>query len=343
MSNSLKEKSTSGDLIDFKSDKSELIVGNINTPIPLLSVVIPTYKCPHSLKRTLTSVIKQEQFNDFDIIVVDNESSENKNQSQIVIEEFNNPKIRYYKNRKNIGMTGNHNRCFELAQSEWVFMLHSDDELLPNCLYEINKLIKEYPNIIALFTNRMSSSIKQKESRKKKLYTNIFTIHNIHKVTPLDFLWGCTLCAPTGFLIKREAFMNLGGYKNVPLNSQQVLPPVDDCEFYIRMLYKYPVFQTDSTLVIKHEEETNASHMKNLTIPLIENQYNLFFSLSRKISSSFFTKCIFYYRLYNNQKHFNIDDTDISFKLPTYVKTNFFIYLMRKIRTLYFYMCYLRH
>lgn len=338
-----KEKLTTISLNEFKVFKSELIIGDLNTPIPIISIVIPTYRNPSALKRAILSILSQEKFDNFEIIVVDNDDCSDKNENQMIIEQFNNHKILYYKNKKNIGMTGNWNRCFELSRSEWVFMLHTDDELLPNCLYEVNKIIKGNPNIISLFVNRTQTRIIKK-TWKRQLYSSLFSIPHIHKSTALDFLWGCVLCAPTGFLMKRTEFLNMGGYKDIPIKSpnSEYTTSADDCGFYIKLLHNYDVWQTEKYLVIKHEEKNNFSHKKNVTIPLTEYQYSLFLDLSRKISSSYFTRCIFYYRIYNIQKHFGLNDTEINFELPAYAKNKLFIAIMNVIKKLYIYIYYLK-
>ena len=47
---------------------------------------------------------------------------------------------RYFRNEKNIGMVGNWNRCIELALSENIVFLHSDDVMSIGCLKKLCEL-----------------------------------------------------------------------------------------------------------------------------------------------------------------------------------------------------------
>ena len=64
----------------------------------------------------------------FNILIVDNDPQRNC-ETEELIDSFNNQNISYYKNSENIGATGNWNKLFELADTEFVTMLHDDDLL----------------------------------------------------------------------------------------------------------------------------------------------------------------------------------------------------------------------
>ncbi len=44
------------------------------------------------------------------------------------------PRVRYYRNERNLGVTGNFNRCLELAEYEYVVLMGCDDLLRPDYL-----------------------------------------------------------------------------------------------------------------------------------------------------------------------------------------------------------------
>jgi len=55
---------------------------------------------------------------------VDNASTDSTNK---VIARYNDERLRYVKNEKNLGLFGNFNRCIELAGGKYIHILHSDD------------------------------------------------------------------------------------------------------------------------------------------------------------------------------------------------------------------------
>ena len=95
---------------------------------PLVSIGIPTYNRANSyLKHALRSAVNQT-YKNIEIIVSDNCSQDN---TESVVREFNDPRIRYYKQKVNIGSLNNSNFCLEQSQGTYFLMLF-DDDLIDN-------------------------------------------------------------------------------------------------------------------------------------------------------------------------------------------------------------------
>lgn len=95
---------------------------------PLITIGIPTYNRANSyLKHALRSAVNQT-YKNIEIIVSDNCSPDN---TESVIKEFNDPRIRYYKQKENIGSLNNSNFCLEQSQGKYFLMLF-DDDLIDN-------------------------------------------------------------------------------------------------------------------------------------------------------------------------------------------------------------------
>ena len=91
---------------------------------PLVSIGIPTYKRANSyLKHALRSAINQT-YKNIEIIVSDNCSPDN---TESVVKEFNDPRIRYYRQKENIGSLNNCNFCLEQSRGKYFLMLYDDD------------------------------------------------------------------------------------------------------------------------------------------------------------------------------------------------------------------------
>lgn len=98
---------------------------NKNT-LPLVTIGIPTYNRANVfLKQALKSVLGQTYPN-VEIIVSDNCSTDN---TENVVKSFNDPRIRYFKQGKNIGAINNSNFCLEQARGDY-YLLHHDDDLI---------------------------------------------------------------------------------------------------------------------------------------------------------------------------------------------------------------------
>ncbi|MXP75848.1 glycosyltransferase [Lachnospiraceae bacterium WCA-9-b2] len=123
--------------------KTDLIYGDLSfVTKPFISYVIPVYRRADLLEKTLESVLQQKKVDfEWDIVVVDNESG-GENDTEKLIRKLKNARILYYRNQENIGVDGNYNRCIETARGKWIAMLHGDDLIMNDHLYEMGKLIR---------------------------------------------------------------------------------------------------------------------------------------------------------------------------------------------------------
>lgn len=98
---------------------------------PLLSIIIPTYNRSSTIGRCIKSVI-HSPLRSFEIIVIDDCSTDDTCQ---VINNIEDPKlrIRYFKNKSNLGVSGSRNRGLGLAIGKWVCFLDSDDTIIGDC------------------------------------------------------------------------------------------------------------------------------------------------------------------------------------------------------------------
>ncbi len=96
---------------------------------PLISIGIPTYNRSEKLFKTLASIINQD-YKNIEIIVCDNNSNDNTSQ---IVSDFDDKRIHYHKNKKNIGMRNNFNMCLNKSKGDY-FILISDDDIPKNTL-----------------------------------------------------------------------------------------------------------------------------------------------------------------------------------------------------------------
>jgi len=102
-----------------------------NHPInPTVSVCIPTYMGAELIGTAIESVLFQT-FNDFELIIIDNNSTDG---TETIVGKYNDPRIRFLRNDRNLGPEGNWNRCLTEARGRYFKLLPHDDLLSLNCL-----------------------------------------------------------------------------------------------------------------------------------------------------------------------------------------------------------------
>ncbi len=96
---------------------------------PKVSILIPTYNNAHFLDDSISSALNQT-FKDFELIIVDNASTDNT--KEVVEKYLADARVTYRCNETNIGLVGNLNRCLEYASGEYIKFLLADDKFHPS-------------------------------------------------------------------------------------------------------------------------------------------------------------------------------------------------------------------
>ena len=110
----------------------------------LVTIAIPAYKATY-LYEAIESALLQD-YKNIELVVVDDDSPFH---LESIVNKFNDPRIRYYKNKENLGkisIVHNWNKCLSLANGEYFVLLCDDDILLPNFVSELLHLAYKYPD-----------------------------------------------------------------------------------------------------------------------------------------------------------------------------------------------------
>jgi glycosyltransferase involved in cell wall biosynthesis len=210
----------------YKKEESILIVGDLSRKEPELSIVIPTYKRTEVLKDAVDSALNQRGFEDYEVIVVDNEGVwENDTDTEALMKSYSDNRLYYYKNKNNIGQRANWNRCLELARGKWICFLQNDDCLLDDCCKECMDIIHSDSKIQALSV-KLNILVRSQNGNKRialpdldhkddvisKIIKNSRFNKQLHTLVPRDYFFGKSVYAPTGIFYKKENVMKLGGF-----------------------------------------------------------------------------------------------------------------------------------
>jgi glycosyltransferase involved in cell wall biosynthesis len=99
---------------------------------PFVSVCIPVHNGSNYIRDSINSVLNQNYTN-FELLIVDNCSTD---ETQSIVEDYNDERIRYIRNNKNIGGINNFTKCVEIAAGEYFVLLPHDDLLLSGAIKE---------------------------------------------------------------------------------------------------------------------------------------------------------------------------------------------------------------
>lgn len=99
-------------------------------PTDLVSIIMPSWNTGRFIAESIESVIRQT-YQNWELIIVDDCSTDNTDE---VVGEFHDERIKYLKNDKNSGAALTRNRAIQEANGEWIAFLDSDDIWAPKKL-----------------------------------------------------------------------------------------------------------------------------------------------------------------------------------------------------------------
>lgn len=131
-----------------------------------VSVIIVNYNTLELTKNTINSVIEKTEDLNYEIILVDNASTDGS--VEFFEREYKN-KIAFIKNSENLGFGRANNRGIETAKGKYIFLLNSDTLLINNAIKILFDFMEEHKEAGICGGNLYSQELKPTHSYRKKI------------------------------------------------------------------------------------------------------------------------------------------------------------------------------
>lgn len=211
--------------------------------LPKVSVLLPVYNTPEqSLRECIDGILKQT-FSDFELIIV-NDCSSDKNVEK-VIRTYTDPRIRYYENGKNLGISDTRNKLIELATAEYLAIHDHDDISLPQRFEKQVAYLDEHPNVGLI-------SCQVEIFPKLSYPQNPIESHDIK----LEMVGHCCMFHSACMIRKSVLDEN-----NLRYESQYT--PAEDYALFCRLLKKTDFYNLPEILFRYRDDGKNTSHTQN--------------------------------------------------------------------------------
>lgn len=112
-----------------------------------ITVCVPCHNSAKYIKTTIESILQQEGVN-FNIIVIDNNSND---ETFNILKRFKDPRIKVYRNKRNIGMFQNMNLCIKLSNAQYIKIVCSDDVLHKDALRRQSEILDRYKDVALVY------------------------------------------------------------------------------------------------------------------------------------------------------------------------------------------------
>ncbi len=213
--------------------------------MPKVSVCIPSYNHGDFIGKAIESVLNQT-IKDFELIIVDDCSRDN---TAEVIRNYRDPRIRFYKNRKNLGMVPNVNKAVKLAESEFIGILNSDDYYAPFMLERALNILEKNPRIGFTTSSYIVVNEKNEEIVRVKHYDKLVVFPPKEGFRRL--IQG-NLNPPSGVIFRKRCLEEVGLFDNE-------FQYCHDWNMWLRMSQKYHFAYIPEFLFYYRIHKKNAS------------------------------------------------------------------------------------
>lgn len=174
---------------------------------PLVSVCIPAYNNADYIKETIECVLNQT-YKNIELIVVDDQSKDN---TVDVVRSIQDDRLKLYINEKNLGMSGNWNRCMELCTGEYIKLICADDLIHETLIAREVEAMEAHPEVLLVEsdTQFVDKNGKAKGFYKRYRKSGVVDGKEISKacVHTRD-----QFGAPLANLVRRSAYEMSGGF-----------------------------------------------------------------------------------------------------------------------------------
>jgi glycosyltransferase involved in cell wall biosynthesis len=285
--------------------ESELIFGT-PTAGAKISIAIPAYRNLDGLDRALESAWGQKieslgveglKAGVYDVVVVDDSGDEE--YLQPVLQEWSErarqeaaaqsgrrtrPNLVWYRNRENLGANGNWNRAIQLATSQWVVLLHHDDELLPENLETLNRRRDEFDSLGLTAVSPQAALATDSSNRDQISLTSGFAKfiggrgERVIQLTLTDAL-NSIFPNPVGLWIQRSRALATGG-----LDARWGI--LSDSVWFTNLARASQTGIFPLTLAVSHKSGGSASLSPQATRSILLSYYRRTFAIAEKVGFS---------------------------------------------------------
>ena len=256
--------------------------------MPLVTVFTPVYNLEKYISETINSILSQT-FTDFEYILIDDCSTDG---SIMIIESFNDPRIRLIKNTSNQGISYNRNLAIEEAQGKYLAMIDGDDLAFPERLKKQMEFLEKNPDYGIIGTEVININ------KKGKQLGNVIEYNIPDDEIPSRMLF-------SNYIATSSTMIRLSELSEIRFKKEFVV--AEDYEVWIRLIRKCKIghirlpltkyrIHNDSIsiqkkkLMLDTEVKIIKQQLEELNCKLNNEEFQFFLDLSKNNQTLYFKK-----------------------------------------------------
>ncbi len=214
-----------------------------------VSVIMGIYNCASTLEEALDSLLAQT-YQDFDVILCDDGSKDN---TQEVAQKYCNMypgRFTLLTNDVNLGLNKTLNKCLSVATGDYIARMDGDDISLPTRFEEEVRFLDQNPGFSIVSTPMIL--FDETGDWGKTTCISYPTKNDFNKHSPFFNHATC--------MIRREAYLNVGGYSEDPRTMR-----FEDCHLWYKMYAAGYIGHNLPEALYKMRDDQNAFKRRTLS------------------------------------------------------------------------------
>ena len=206
-----------------------------------VSVLMPIYKTQEIYLREAIESILEQTFLDFEFLILDDCPEDDREK---IVKSYNDKRIKYFKNEKNLGISASRNKLIDMAQGEYLAVFDHDDISVPTRLEKQVSFLETHSEVGVI-------SGQLEHFPKKKVTT--------HPENNLDIkvsLMQADVIAHTAMMVRASVLNKYG------IRYEEEYSPAEDYKIVLQLL-KYTMFHNIQEVLVKYRNfDGNTSHLQ---------------------------------------------------------------------------------
>ena len=212
----------------------------------MVSIIVPTYNREKTIERAVQSILRQT-YGYYEIIIVDDGSTDN---TEEIIKGIEDDRIRYIRYKDNQGVSHARNVGIQAAQYDYIAFLDSDDEWLPDKLeHQMYKMMESSDDVGLVFC-RMS--VCHRERKERYIFPMMEYKPEILEGNIFRSLLLYNTIGTPAMIVRRKCLEQSGGFK-------ETLKCLEDWELILRIAKDWEIGFVDEVLVEVHKTAGSVS------------------------------------------------------------------------------------
>ncbi|HEX2061559.1 MAG TPA: glycosyltransferase family A protein [Thermoanaerobaculia bacterium] len=238
-----------------------------------VTVAVPVYNGARFLARTLESLLAQEH-DAFDVVVIDDQSTDD---SAAIAQSAG---VRVVRNEVRLGLAGNWNAAFALAETPLLVIAHQDDVYEPRFLATTERLLDTHPRAFiahtrALYIDEHERPAENAASRYKDRFWPADEPYEREPDAELRVLQGGNYIICPAVMYRMSAVAKIGAF-----NERYRFVP--DWEYWLRgLLAGFTIAGTHERLLRWRRHDESATRQEEATLRRYDEELELLERLSR--------------------------------------------------------------